>query len=229
MDIEIKGKSNNFSAYMAVPEKNNAPVVICLQEIFGVNLWMRNIANKMAELGFIAIVPDLFWRIEPNVQINGETEEDFAKAFEFYGKFDSELAVEDINESISFARNLEANKNKKVGTMGFCLGGYLAYVSSISTNSDANVGYYGVGIENKLGEKEDINGNLLLHIATEDQFVPKDIQKKIHSALNNHPKVSIFDYKADHAFARIGGESYVETMAKEAELKTVNFFNKFLR
>ena len=119
-----------------------------------------------------------------------------------------------------------ANAQTAKGTTTF---GISDNFTTASTGTDANVGYYGVGIENKLSEKEDINGNLLLHIATEDQFVPKDIQKKIHSALNNHPKVSIFDYKADHAFARIGGESYVETMAKEAELKTVNFFNKFLR
>ena len=229
MEINIKSDNQSFSCYMALPENKKGPVIVCLQEIFGVNLWMRNIADKISSLGFVAIVPDLFWRIQPNVQINGESEEDFGKAFDLYGKFNSDMALIDIENTVQTAKNLSENDTGKVGTMGFCLGGFLSYLSSIHTYSDANVGYYGVGIENKLSEKDDIKSNLVLHIATEDQFVPPDVQIKIHNELDNHPKVSIYDYKADHAFARIGGDSYVEDIASVAEERTINFFNKFLR
>ncbi|PPR77469.1 MAG: Carboxymethylenebutenolidase [Alphaproteobacteria bacterium MarineAlpha2_Bin1] len=229
MEIKIETENESFSCYKALPENGKGPVIVCLQEIFGVNLWMRNIADKMSSLGFVAIVPDLFWRIEPNVQINGESEEDFAKAFDLYGKFNTDLALSDIEKTVQTAKNLSENDTGKVGTMGFCLGGFLSYLSSIHTSADANVGYYGVGIENKLNEKSNIKSNLILHIATEDQFVPLDIQETIHKELDDHPRVSIYDYKADHAFSRIGGESYVEEIAKEAEERTINFFNKFLR
>ena len=229
MDINIQNNNASFSAYMSLPKTKKGPVVVCLQEIFGVNLWMRNIADRIATYGYIAIVPDLFWRIEPNIQINGESEQEFAKAFDLYGKFDSDLAIQDIENTVSFARDLEENETGKVGTIGFCLGGFLAYLCSIKTSADANVGYYGVGIENKLNEKENINKNLMLHIATEDQFVPLNIQEEIHNSLDSHPKVSIYDYKADHAFARIGGDTYVEDISNEAEERTINFLNKHLR
>ena len=229
MEVEVDTSDGSFSCYMSLPETGKGPVVVCLQEIFGVNLWMRNIADKMASKGFVTIVPDLFWRIEPNVQINGETEDDFSKAFDFYGKFNPDLALNDIEETIKYGKSLSENETGKVGTIGFCLGGFLAYASSIKTSADANVGYYGVGIESKLNEKDNIKNNLVLHIATEDQFVPLDVQKKIHSELDNHPKVSIYDYKADHAFARIGGDAYVEEVANKAEKITVDFLNKFLR
>ena len=229
MEIKIETGGESFSCYMALPENKKGPVIVCLQEIFGVNLWMRNIADKMSTLGFVAIVPDLFWRIQPNVQINGETEDDFSKAFDLYGKFDPGLALKDIENTIQNAKNLSENNTKKVGTMGFCLGGFLAYLSSIHTTANANVGYYGVGIENKLNEKDNIKSDLMLHIATEDQFVPLDVQKKIHNELDRNPRVSIYDYKADHAFARIGGDAFVEEVANESEQRTIDFFNKFLR
>ncbi len=229
MEVEIDTADGSFSCYMSLPEIQKGPVIVCLQEIFGVNLWMRNIADNMASQGFIAVVPDLFWRIEPKVQINGETEEDFSKAFDLYGKFDPDLALKDIEQTIQYSKSLSKNESGKVGTMGFCLGGFLAYISSIHTSADANVGYYGVGIENKLNEKDNIKNDLVLHIATEDQFVPLDIQEKIHSDLDNHPKVTIYDYKADHAFARIGGDAYVPEVASKAEKITIDFLNKHLR
>ena len=217
-EIEINDSGSSFSAYLSVPKKPNGAAVVCIQEIFGVNLWMRNIADDLASQGFLAIVPDLFWRIEPSIQINGETEEHFAKAFEFYGKFDVDNGIKDIESSIKTARTLEGNEKQKVGTIGFCLGGFLAYLSSINTSADANIGYYGVGIENKLNEKEQIKSPLLLHIATKDQFVPKDIQTKIHQELANHT----------HAFARKGGDAYVESAAEIANKRSVNFLLEHL-
>ena len=99
---KIKGDDGEFHAYIAKPENGKGIAIVCLQEIFGVNIWMRNIADELAKKGFIAIVPDLFWRIEENVQINGEKEEDFAKAFDLYGKFDPIKSMLDINNTIDF-------------------------------------------------------------------------------------------------------------------------------
>ena len=162
------------------------------------------------------------------VQINGETEEHFSKAFDLYGKFDAEKGLEDIQSTITTGRNLSYNSSHKVGTMGFCLGGFLAYMASVSTDADANIGYYGVGIENKLTEKDKIRGALMLHIATADQFVPAEVQSQIHSNLDDHPKITIYDYNADHAFARKGGESYVKTAADQANMRSLDFLKKHL-
>lgn len=228
LEINIESNDGQFMAYMAKPQIEHGPVIVCIQEIFGVNTWMRNIADDLAKEGYVALVPDLFWRIQPGVQINGETEEDFAKAFDLYGKFDAEKGLADIQTAITTGRNLSSNSSQKVGTMGFCLGGFLAYMASLSTDADANIGYYGVGIENKLAQKDGIRGALMLHIATADQFVPAEVQSQIHKSLDNHPKVTIFDYNADHAFARKGGESYVKTAADQANMRSLDFLNKHL-
>ena len=228
-EIQINDNGSSFSAYLAEPTSPNGTAVVCIQEIFGVNLWMRNIADNLASQGFLAIVPDLFWRIEPGVQINGESEEHFAKAFDLYGKFDVNFGLKDIESTIKTARSHEVNVKQKVGTIGFCLGGFLAYMSSINTSADANIGYYGVGIENKLSEKNQIKSPLLLHIATEDQFVPKEIQNKIHQELSEHSCVTIYDYDEDHAFARKGGDAYVEKAAKIANKRSVDFLLEKLK
>ncbi len=227
-EIQIKGDDGSFMGYLATPEGSSGPGIVCIQEIFGVNAWMRNIADDLAKAGYVALVPDLFWRIEPGVQINGEGEQDFAKAFELYGKFDVDNGVADIQATINELRG-KHGASGKIGNVGFCLGGFLAYMSSVRTDADANVGYYGVGIENMLGEKDNMKGPLMLHIAVEDQFVPKDAQKKVHDGLEGNAKVSIFDYEGqDHAFARKGGDAYRKEAAELADSRTLDFFKQHL-
>ena len=103
-EIQIKGKDGDFMGYLATPAGGSGPGIICIQEVFGVNTWMRNIADDLAAQGYVALVPDLFWRLEPGVQINGEGEEDFAKAFDLYGRFDVEKGIADIQDSINALR-----------------------------------------------------------------------------------------------------------------------------
>lgn len=227
-EITIQGRDGTFMGYLATPEKGSGPGLVCIQEVFGVNSWMRNIADDFAKAGYVALVPDLFWRLEPGVRIEGEGEQDFAKAFDLYGRFDAEAGVADIQDTIKELRG-QHGASRKIGTVGFCLGGFLAYMSSIRTDADANVGYYGVGIDSKLGEQTGMKGPLLLHIAVEDQFVSKDAQKKVHEGLEKNPKVTIYDYEGqDHAFARKGGEAYRREPAELAESRTLDFFRQHL-
>ncbi len=180
------------------------------------NTWMRNIADDFAAQGYVALVPDLFWRLEPGVQINGEGEEDFAKAFDLYGRFDVEKGIADIQDSINALRG-NHGASDKIGTVGFCLGGFLAYMCSVRTDANANVGYYGVGIDTMLGEQGNMKSPLILHVAVEDQFVPKEAQKKVHDGLAGNDKVTIYDYEGqDHAFARKGGDAYRKEAAELA-------------
>lgn len=226
--IEIKTKDGTFEAYMSKPKNQSAPVIICLQEIFGVNVWMKNIADDLASKGFVAIVPDLFWRIEPGIEINSESKEDFDKAFELYGKFDADKGMNDINASIIHARGMDINSNNKVGTIGFCLGGYLSYRSAIETDADVNISYYGVGIETELSKKNNIRQGLMLHMASKDQFVSENIQQNIEQELSDLEEVVIYKYDEDHAFARKGGDSYKKESAILAEKRSIDFLSQYL-
>ena len=226
MTIAVRGGA--FSAYVARPAAPKAPAVVAIQEIFGVNAVMRQVCDDLAAKGFIAICPDLFWRLEPGVDITDKTKAEWDKALDLMGRFDADKGVEDIRAAIDVIRR-DPQCAGKVGAVGYCLGGRLAYLTATRTDSDASVGYYGVGIENYLGEAEMLARPLMLHIAGEDGFVPKEAQKRIVSTLKDHPQVTLHTYPGrDHAFARPGGEHYDADDAALANRRTDAFFKKHL-
>jgi carboxymethylenebutenolidase len=222
--LTIKTPDGEFSAYVARPAAAKAPVMVVIQEIFGVNQVMRDTADAFAAQGYLAICPDLFWRIEPGIDITDQSEAEWKRAFELFNAFNVDKGVEDIAATIDQVRNLVGSTGK-VGAVGFCLGGLLAYLTATRTDADASVSYYGVGIDKYVGEAEKLANPLLLHIAGEDGFVPKEAQALIHQALDNHPLIEIHDYPGrDHAFARHGGEHYDAADADKANARTYAFF-----
>ncbi|WP_340645689.1 dienelactone hydrolase family protein [Phenylobacterium sp.] len=226
--ITLTTEDGDFTAYVARPSKAKAPAVVVIQEIFGVNGVMREIADGLADQGYLAICPDLFWRIEPGIDITDKSEAEWKKAFELFNAFDPDLGVKDIAAVIDHVR-ADAGCSGKVGAVGYCLGGMLAFLTATRTDANASVGYYGVGIENRLGEAEKLERPLLLHIAEEDQFVPKEAQAIILQALKNHAQVTTYTYPGcDHAFARHGGEHYDEAAAKAANGRSLAFFQQHL-
>ena len=219
----------SFSAYVAKPKAGKGPGVLCIQEIFGVNKPMRDIADLWASEGYVAVAPDLFWRQEPGVDISDKTEAEWNKAFELYKGFDPEKGIEDLKATLAYMRTMPECTGK-VGTVGFCLGGFLAYMMACRSDADANVGYYGVGIQDKLGEAKSIAKPLMLHIAEEDKFVPPEARQKIVEGLSGNPLVTIHTYPGmDHAFARIGGQPYDKDAADAANGRTAALFKMALR
>jgi carboxymethylenebutenolidase len=226
--ITITTEDGSFAAYLARPSRSPAPAVVVIQEIFGVNQVMRDITDGLAKEGYLAICPDLFWRIEPGIDITDHSEAEWKRAFELFNAFDVDAGVKDIAATIDFIRKDPACDGK-VGTVGFCLGGQLAFLAAARTDADASVGYYGVGLEGRLGEAEKLAHPLMLHIAEEEQFTPKPAQAVILQALKNHPQIEIHTYPGrDHAFARVGGEHYNEADARLAGGRTLAFFQKNL-
>ncbi|WP_068876072.1 MULTISPECIES: dienelactone hydrolase family protein [unclassified Phenylobacterium] len=224
--ISITTPDGEFSAYVARPAAAKAPAVVVIQEIFGVNQVMRDITDGLAAQGYLAICPDLFWRIEPGIDITDQSEAEWKRAFELFNAFDVDQGVKDIQATIKAIRG-DAGCSGKVGAVGFCLGGLLAFLTATRTDADAAVSYYGVGLENRVAEAEKLTRPLLLHIAEEDQFVPQEAQAVIVQALKDHPQIEIHTYPGrDHAFARVGGEHYDEADARLAGGRTLQFFQR---
>ncbi len=144
--IRIQVEGGEMSAYLARPAAARAPAVVVLQEIFGVNAVMRDITDGLAAQGFLAVYPDLFWRIEPEIDITDRTEAEWKKAFALMNAFDASQGVKDIAATLDHIR-AEPGCNGKAGAVGFCLGGQLAWLTATRTDADAAVSYYGVGIE----------------------------------------------------------------------------------
>jgi len=222
-DITITGPDGQFSAYAA----GSGPAIVVLQEIFGVNHVMRAICDDLADQGWLAICPDLFWRIEPGIQITDKTDAEWKQAFDLFGKFDVDAGLKDIAATVEYARRAGTGK---VGALGYCLGGQLAYLTACRTDADAVVGYYGVNIQTRLDEAAHISNPLMLHVAGKDEYVPAEAQAQIHAALDDHPHVTIHDYPdRDHAFARVGGAHYHAPDADLANTCTRAFFQTHLK
>jgi len=227
-DITITGPDGDFGAYLAMPASTPAPGLLVIQEIFGVNQVMRDICDGLAAQGYTACCPDLFWRIEPDIQITDQSEAEWEQAFGLFNAFDVDKGVEDLTATLGQLRGHEACSGK-VGTVGYCLGGKLAYLMAARSDADCSVSYYGVGLDELLDEAPQITRPILLHVAAKDQFVPSEAQQMIQSGLSGHPQVTLHVYEEqDHAFAREGGEHYDAAAAKLANARTGDFFKEHL-
>lgn len=203
--VQASDGSGSFAAYLLEPKDKPAGVVVLIQEIFGVNQAMRDIAAWVADMGFIAVCPDLFWRIEPGIDITDKSDAEWKKAFELFGKFDQAKGIEDLKATVTAARTLPG-ANGKVATMGYCLGGRLAFMMAEQSDADVNVSYYGVGLDNLLDDIGKISKPLLVHIADKDAFFPPEGRAKVVEATKGHALIHSYVYpNADHAFARVNG------------------------
>lgn len=214
-------------AYVARPATTPRAAIVVIQEIFGVNAGIRRKCDRLAEAGYLAIAPDLFWRLEPGIQLDPDIAPEMERALALMGEFDQDQGIRDIEATIRHARHEGA---EKVGAVGYCLGGRLAYMTAARTDIDATVGYYAVGIDGLLGEKDAIAHPLMLHIAGDDGFVDKPAQAAMHAGLDDHPKVTLHDYPGeDHGFATEFGSRRSDTAATRADERTDAFFAEHLR
>ncbi len=219
----IDGGGGSFEAYLAEPRGASRGAIIVIQEIFGVNEGIRRKCDHWANLGYLALAPDLFWRLEPNVELDPDVPDQFKQALDLMGRFDQDQGIADIEATIRAARGRVGEA--RVGCVGYCLGGRLAFMTASRTDVDASVAYYGVGLEGLLREKHAIAKPLMLHIAGDDGFVPKEAQARIHEGLDDHPRVTIHDYPGeDHGFAADMGNRRSEQAAQLADSRTEAFF-----
>ncbi len=227
-DITFQTDDGEMGGYLALPVGTPAPAILVIQEIFGVNQVMRDICDGLAAQGYVAACPDLFWRMEPGVQLTDKTEAEWAKAFDFFGRFDLDKGVDDLKAALAVLRQHPAG-NGKVGSVGYCLGGKLAYLMATRSDADCNVSYYGVQIDQLLGEADSISTPLLMHVASKDQFVPPEAQAAMKEGLASRPVVDFHIYEGqDHAFAREGGEHFDAVAAGLANERSAAFFKQNL-
>lgn len=225
MRIEARDGSGSFEAYR-VGAEGARPAIIVLQEVFGVNAEIRAKVDEWAAAGYLAVAPDLFWRIEPGVDIEPTTM-NLPRALGIMGRTSLDDAVADIEATIAALR-ADAGCDGHVGVVGYCWGGLLAYLAATRTGTSASVGYYGVRIDTHLREAHAIAKPLMLHIADDDSFVAPSARDTVIAELGSHPKVEIHRYGAGHAFARLGGEHFDAAAASAADARTAAFFARHL-
>ena len=216
-----------FPAHVARPVGAPRAAIIVIPEIFGCNPGIVQKCESWAAKGYLAVAPDIFWRFAPGVELDPDVPAQLQEAFGYFGQFDPDAGVKDIEAVIHWIRREQGVA--KVGCAGYCLGGRLAYMAAARTDIDVSVGYYGVMIDQMLGESHAIARPLMLHIAGADHFVGPDAQAAIHAGLDGHPRVTLHDYPGlDHGFAAEMGDRRDEEGARLADSRTEAFFAEHL-
>jgi len=228
--INVKGQGGTFNAYIARPKASPASAVVVLQELFGVNADIRRHCDELAEQGYLAVAPDLYWRQEPGVDLNVTSQADWDHGLRLYQAYDRDAGVTDIKDTIDAVRNLP-ECNGKVALLGYCLGALMVFMTAVRKDGiDAAVWYHGADTDKYLGEVDGLRAPILAHLAEEDEFISKAAQGAIRDALAKRPTATVYSYPGQcHAFSRHNGKHYNAAAAHLANGRTSEFLNRQLR
>lgn len=221
-----------FSAYLSLPAQDRAPGLVLIQYICGVNRVMRSLADGFAAQGYAVVVPDLYWRQQPDVALlDDPSRPDPAqqqRALALNDGFDDARGVDDLRATLAFLREHPACDGR-AGALGYCLGGRLAYLMATRTDVDCAVVYYGVNIEKLLDEADRIRRPLLMHMAGADYLVPEPTRKQITDRLEQVPGMQIIVHPGvNHAFALPGGPNWSAEAAERANAASSAFLREHL-
>ncbi len=221
--IHIPSAIGRLSAYLAEPDERPRAALLIIHEIYGVNADIRRKCDVLAQQGYLVVAPDLFWRLEPGVELDPEIASTKERALALARRFDSDAGIRDIQATIAKVRELVGN-NTRVGLIGYSLGGRMAALAVARTDIDAAVGYYGVRLQMVFGEADAISHPLMLHIAELDDYVDRETQVRLHRVFHKHPKVTLHDYPGQHHdFAYEFGSLRADDAARRADQRTMAF------
>ena len=229
--IQAADGSGAFDAYCAVPASGSGPGVLLFQEIFGINDNMRTLADRLAAEGYLVLVPDMFWRIEPRFERKDES--GMADAFAMVQKFDFPTGVQDIQAAHAHLLSM-TECTGKVGVIGFCLGGGLAFAAATQSRvdgrgPDAAVPYYGSAINDLLGDVGRLECPTMFHYGNNDPFIPPDKIDEVERAVTGLTHVQFHRYDAGHAFSNWDAPSMFDAAAADlAWSRTLAFFTEHL-
>jgi len=227
--ITIGGSDGSFGAYVAKPKDLPAPAVVVLHEVFGVNADIRRHCDELAGQGFLAVAPDLFWRLEPGVDLSVTSQTDWDHGVRLYQAFDRDAGARDVKDAVDAVAKMP-DCTGKVATLGYCLGGLMVFLEAARDGGiDAAVAFHGGETEKYLGEANGLKAPLLMHLAEEDEFMPKEAQAAIKAALGGKASVTIYSYPGQyHAFSRNNGAHYNAEAAALANQRTSEFLHRQL-
>jgi carboxymethylenebutenolidase len=218
-----------FDGHVALPSSGSGPGILLIQEIGGVNSYIRAVAERLAELGYVVLAPDAFWRVEPNFTVEAFTETNLADCMKIAGQFDQEQGLADFGAALEHLRELPEVVGG-VGAIGFCFGGTQAFLMAAEYDLDVAVSYYGSGVAASIDRAADVECPLLFHFGGSDPYLPADQVDAIRSATEAMPNIEILvQPDAGHAFDNHISENFWDPDAAAAAwTRTVAFLAEHL-
>jgi carboxymethylenebutenolidase len=218
----------SMPAFAAWPRSGNGPGVVVLQEIFGVTDYIKRRARDLAELGYIALVPQLYWRLGRDVELPENTPEGLQQAFGYMQRMDARQAVDDAAAALEHLRQM-LQTGAKAGALGFCLGGRLVYELAAVADPDAVVSYYGSGIASQLDSASRINMPVIFHFGDADAYLPLAEANQIRDAFAGHAETEVHIHAgAGHAFDNPSPMFHHQAASEEAWPQTAAFLKRHL-
>jgi carboxymethylenebutenolidase len=217
-----------FSAHTVIPEGQAGPGLLVLHEIFGVSTYIRAATDRIANLGYVAMAPDLFWRLEPDVALDHDRA-GLNMGIELGQRFDVATGVQDCDTALAHLRSLP-EVARRAGVLGFCLGGTLAYLVAANSEPDVAVSYYGSGVPGAVDAAGRITCPTLLHFGDEDPYIPGDQIELVADAVSQHDNMELHVQPgAGHAFDNHEAPMFHNAPAAEAAWRiTVTFLERHL-
>jgi carboxymethylenebutenolidase len=207
-----------------LPESGSGPGIVLIQEIFGLDGYLRGVAEQLAALGYVVAVPELFHRFQPG-WVGAHDEAGIQKSMEVVQQLDFPLAVQDVVASVQYLRGLP-EVTGGVGVLGFCLGGTLAYAAAVASDPDVAVSFYGSGVPDQIGALDQVSCPILFHFGTEDEYITE--YQKVVDAVAGHEGAEIHLEPAGHAFLNHLGPWYDAAAADRAWDLTAAFLARTL-
>jgi carboxymethylenebutenolidase len=232
--IQIAAKEGkSFAAYLSKPPQGGpgnghgkVPGIVMCQEMLGVTPWLKSMADRIAAEGYLVIAPDIFWRFHPGFVGNHGDKDDYDKAWSYLRNLDYDLAVQDVADCADALKAMPGC-NGKIGVVGFCMGGTIAYLAAARLPVDAAVSYYGTGVHHYVNEGGKIACPLTLHMGDKDHTLKPEDVHEIYAALIGIPHISVWRYDTGHAFANSDVPSlYSKEHAEKAHERTLSLFGR---
>ncbi len=215
-------------AFVARPRSGSGPGLVVLQEIFGVTDYIKQRARDLAELGYVALVPQLYWRLGSDVELPENTPEGLQQAFGYMQRLDEAQAVDDAAAALEHLRAMPQT-NGTAGVLGFCMGGRLAYMLAAASDPDVVVSYYGSGIASRLHDAPRITAPIVFHFGTADQYLSLEEAERIRAAFADHPSTEVHVHAdAGHAFDNPSPMFHHQPASAEAWPQTAAFLKRHL-
>lgn len=226
--IDITTDEGSFGAYLSLPRGGKGPGIVLLQEIFGVNQHIRNVADQYAADGYVVIAPDLFWRAGARIEL-GYDEAGWKRAVELYSAIDFDKAQSDVAATLKVLRAHEGTAGQKIASLGYCFGGKLSFHTAANGLVDTAVAYYGGGIQDSLDRAGQIQVPVLMHFGSADSHIPNEAVQSIAERFEGNDAVEIHVYQgAEHGFNCNHRSSYHQRSAAEAHGNTLVFLSEQL-